>query len=54
MQNNDATEKRIPISKKFNSGIALAPLDWVLREWVLCGGYSDYNHSVVSSRQRCY
>ena len=36
-------EKRIPISKKFNSGIALAPLDWVLREWVLCGGYSDYN-----------
>lgn len=35
--------KRIPISKKFNSGIALAPLDWVLREWVLCGGYADYN-----------
>jgi len=35
-------EKRIPISKKFNSGIALAPLDWILREWVLCGGYGDY------------
>ena len=34
--------KRIPISKKYNSGIALAPLDWVLREWVLCGAYGDY------------
>ena len=40
---DDNPEKRIPISKKFNSGIALAPLDWVLREWVLCGAYSDYN-----------
>ena len=35
-------EKRIPISKTRNSGIALAPLDWILREWVLCGAYSDY------------
>ena len=44
MQNtSDANPaKRIPISKKFNSGIALAPPDWVLREWVLCGAYGDY------------
>jgi hypothetical protein len=35
--------KGFQLVKKFNSGIALAPLDWVLREWVLCGGYGDYN-----------
>lgn len=41
-QDDNPTERK-PISKKYNSGIALAPLDWILREWVLCGGYSDYH-----------
>ncbi len=32
----------VPLHPKHNTGIALAPLDWVLREWVLCGAYPDY------------
>ena len=41
----DATKQDggdIPLDPKHNTGIAVAPLDWVLREWVLCGAYPDY------------
>lgn len=41
-----ATEQdtgHVPLDARDNIGIALAPMDWCLREWVLCGAHSDYH-----------
>tara|TARA_B100001057_G_scaffold96324_3_gene92939 strand:- start:18323 stop:19339 length:1017 start_codon:yes stop_codon:yes gene_type:complete len=48
----DDSERKIPIDEKYNSGIALAPLNWVLREWVLLGAYSDYNLFLCSYKAK--
>ena len=40
--------KYVPYSPKFNTGIAIADMSWVLREWVLCGAYPDYKLFRVS------
>ena len=35
-------QEMMPIDAKTNTGIAVASLTWVLKEWVSCGAYSDY------------
>ena len=48
----DDSDVRIPIDPKYNSGIALAPLNWVLREWNLLGAYPDYQLFLVSYKYK--
>jgi len=33
---------RVPLDPRNNTGMAVANMAWVLREWVACGAYSDY------------
>lgn len=34
--------KHVPLHPKHNTGMAVASMDWVLKEWVSCGAYGDY------------
>lgn len=38
----DQNGEHVPLDPATNTGMAVANMAWVLREWVACGAYSDY------------